>query len=107
MNLNQNPRGGRGAPTPGTTTPPVIQQGQPGGRRLNQQRQFPTRLERNRFEGAISELRGHIYDLVGIWSANLFTTTTRTIATYTGRELGGDICHSIETFTLLRTAGHV
>ena len=43
---------------------------------------------------------GHIYDLVGIRSADLFTMTTHAIATYTGRNLGGDICHSIETFTL-------
>ena len=100
MNPNRNPRGGRGAPTPGTTTPPVIQQRQPGGRSPNQQRQFPTRLQRNRFEGATSELRGHIYDLVGIRSANLFTMTTGAIAAYMGRELGGDIRRSIETFTL-------
>ena len=65
MNPNRNPRGGCGAPTPGTTTPPTIQQGQPGGRPLNQQRQFPTWLQCNQFEGAISDLRGHIYDLVG------------------------------------------
>ena len=91
MNPNRNSRGGRGAPTPGTTTPPVIQQGQPSGCPPNQQCQFPTRLQRNWFEGAISELCGHIYDLVGIRSTNLFTMTMHTIATYTGRELGGDI----------------
>ena len=38
--------------------------------------------------------------MVGICSADLFTTTTRAITTYTGHELGGDICHSIETFML-------
>ena len=100
LNPNRNPRGGHGAPTPGMTTPPAIQQGQPGGRPPNQQRHFPTLLQCNRFEGAISELRGHIYDLVGIQSADLFTMTTCTIATYTGCELGSDICHFIETFTL-------
>ena len=51
-------------------------------------------------KGAFSELHGDIYDLVGIDSTNLFTMTTRAIATYTGCELGGDICCSIETFTL-------
>ena len=100
MNPNRNPRGGCGAPTPGTTTPPVIQQGQPGGCPMNQQCQLPTRLQRNRFEGAISELCGYIYDLVGIRSANLFTMTTCMIATYTGCELGGDIRRPSETFTL-------
>ena len=50
MNPNWNCRGDRGAPTPGTTTPPVIQQGQPGGRPSNQQHQFPTWLQCNWFE---------------------------------------------------------
>ena len=78
----------------------MIHQGQPGGRSPNQQHQLPTWLQGKRLEGAISELCGHIYDLVGIWSADLFTTTTHAIATYTGCKLCGDICHSIETFTL-------
>ena len=81
MNTNRNPRGGHGAPTPGMATPQVIHQGQPSGHPLNQQHQFPTWLQCNRFEGAISELCGHIYDLVGIWSTNLFTMTTCAIAT--------------------------
>ena len=38
--------------------------------------------------------------MVGIHSADLFTTTTQAIATYVGCELGGDIHHSIETFML-------
>ena len=100
MNWNWNPRGGHGVPTTGMTTPPTINQAQPSGCPPNQQHQFPTKLQHNWFKGAISELHGHIYDLVGIRSANLFTMTTCAIATYTGRELGGDICHSIETFTL-------
>ena len=100
MNMNRNPQGSHGAPTTGMTTLPAIDQAQPGGCPPNQQCQFPTRLQHNWFEGAISELCGHIYDLVGICSANLFTMTTHAIATYMGRELGGDICHSIEMFTL-------
>ena len=83
-----------------TTTPPAINQAQPSGHPPNQQRQFPTRLQHNWFEGAISELRGHIYDLVGIHSADLFTMTICPIATYTGRELGCDIRRSIEMLTL-------
>ena len=100
MNMNRNPQGGHGTPTTGTNAPPTASQAQPGGRSLNQQRQPPTWIQRIHFEGAISELHGHIYDLVGIRSADLFTTTTQAIATYMGHELGGDMCHSIETFTL-------
>ena len=100
MNTNRNPRGGHGVPTVGTTTPPAINHAQPGGRPPNQQCQFPTWIQWNRFKGAISELHGDIYDLVGIDSANLFTMTTRAIAPYTGCELGGDICCSIVMFKL-------
>ena len=45
-------------------------------------------------------MRGHIYNLVGICSADLFTIATHAIATYMGHELGGNIHHSIEMFTL-------
>ena len=95
MNMNWNPRGSRGVPTTGTNAPPTANQAQPSGCNLHQQHQLPTRLQCNCFKGSISELCGHIYDLVGICSA-----TTQAIATYTGHKLGGDICCSIETFTL-------
>ena len=92
IGLSKSPR----RSSTGTTTPPAINQAQPSGRPPNQQHQFPTWLQHNQFEGAISELCGHIYDLllVGIRSANLFTMTTHPIATYMGRELSGDICCS-------------
>ena len=76
MNTNQNHQGGWGAPTTGMTAPPKFNKAQPSGCPPNQQRQFPTWIQCKRFEGAIPELHGHIYDLVGIHSANLFTTTT-------------------------------
>ena len=57
-------------------TPPTANQVQPGGHNPNQQRQPPTQIQCIRFEGAISDLCGHIYDLVGIHSTDLFTTTT-------------------------------
>ena len=72
MNTNWNPQGGRGVPTTGMTTPPAINQAQPGGRPPNQQCQFPPWIQHNWFDGAISELHGHIYDLVGIHSADPF-----------------------------------
>ena len=81
MNMNRNPQGGCGVPSTGMTTPPTINQAKPGGHPPNQQCQFPTWLQHSRYEGAISELHGHIYDLVGIRSADLFTMTTCAIAT--------------------------
>ena len=76
MNMNQNPRGSHGTPTTGMNAPPTANQVQPGGHNPNQQRQPPTQIQCIRFEGAISDLYGHIYDLVGIHSTDLFTTTT-------------------------------
>ena len=62
---------------------------------------FSVRIQHACFDRAISELRGHIYDLVGIQSADLLTTTIQAITTYMGHELCGDICRSIETFMLV------
>ena len=73
MNTNRNTRGGCAT---GTTTPPAKNQAQLGGCPPSQQCQFPTQLQHSRFEGAISEFHGHVYDLAGIHSTNLFTTTT-------------------------------
>ena len=100
MNMNQNPRGSCGPPTAGMNASPTPNQAQLGGCNPNQQRQPPTWIQCICFKGAISELCGHIYDLVGICSADLFTTTAQAIATYMGCKLGGDIRHSIETFML-------
>ena len=36
------------------------------------------------FEGETEALKGHIYDLVGSKSANLFIKTTKTVARYNG-----------------------
>ena len=84
----------------GMNTPPTANQAPPGARNPNQQQQPPNQSQHVHFEGAISELHGHIYDLVAIHSTHLFTTSTQAIATYMGHKLGGDICCSIETFML-------
>ena len=70
------------------TSNPNMQQQQ---RRRGQQQQQPNRAQRTRFEAAILELRGHIYDLVGLRSTDRFTKTTQAVAVYVGHELGGDI----------------
>ena len=75
MHANQNPQGSRAPPTTGMNTPSTANQAPPGACKPNQQCQPPNQIQRICFEGAISELHGHIYDLVRICSADLFTTT--------------------------------
>ena len=76
MNTNRNPQGSHGTPTTGMNAPPTANLALPGGHNPNQQHQPPMWIHHIPFEGAISELCGHIYDLVGIHSTDLFTTTT-------------------------------
>ena len=55
-----------------------------------------------RFEGETEALKGHVYDLIGSKSADLFITTTKHIAGYVGRTYtqGGDIRLAVENLTL-------
>ena len=75
-------RGGRGG-----------RSGQPGR---------PYAPSRQLFEGEIEALKGHIYNLIGSKSADLFITTTKQIAGYVGRTYtqGGDIRLAVENLTL-------
>ena len=59
-------------------------------------------ISRHRFEGAMEELKGEIFDLVGSRSANLFIKTQKAVANYIGRtyQHSGDIRRGIETLTL-------
>ena len=75
MNTGQgNTAHGAGCNQPPTTTssstPQQCQRGQ------QQQKGTQQCNQRTHFEGAINELKGHIYDLVGSHSADLFTTAT-------------------------------
>ena len=68
-----------------------------GGRR----NMAPT-ISRHQFEGATEELKGHIIDLVGSRSADLFIKSKKAVANYVGRtyQHSGDIRRAIETLTL-------
>ena len=60
----------------------------------------PTTLQpRQRFEGDIPELHGKTYELVGNKSADLYTETTKHIASYVAIKCqhGGDIHHVVDT----------
>ena len=59
-------------------------------------------IPRQRFDGATEELKGHIFDLVGSRSADLFIKSKKAIANYVGRtyQHSGDIRRAIETLTL-------
>ena len=59
-------------------------------------------IPRHRFDGATEELKGHIFDLVGARSADLFIKSEKTDANYVGRtyQHSGDIRRAIETLTL-------
>ena len=54
---------------------------------------------RQRFEGDIPELHGKTFELVGNKSADLYTETTKHIASYVAIKCqhGGDIRHIVET----------
>ena len=41
-------------------------------------------ISRHRFEGAMEELEGEIFDLVGLHSANLFVKSKKAVANYVG-----------------------
>ena len=86
--------------------PEVTSMGKGGGRfgrgtgRLGVPR--PSTLQpRQRFEGDIQELQGKTYELVGNKSADLYTETTKHIASYVAIKCqhGGDIRRVVETRT--------
>ena len=56
----------------------------------------------HRFDGATEELKGHIFDLVGARSADLFIKSKKAVANYVGRTYQHlrDIRRAIETLTL-------
>ena len=59
-------------------------------------------ISRHRFEGAMEELKGEIFDLVRSRSADLFIKSKKAVANYVGRtyQHSGDIRRGIETITL-------
>ena len=69
-----------------------------GGGRLGMPR-TATLQPRQHFEGDIPELHGKTYELVGNKSADLYTETTKHIASYIALKCqhGGDIRHVVET----------
>ena len=95
---------GRNAQRPPTTTSSGLVgrplRGGRGGRPAQPGR--PYAPSRQRFEGETEALKGHIYDLIGSKSADLFITTTKQIAGYVGRTYtqGGDIRLAIENLAL-------
>ena len=54
------------------------------------------------FEGETEALKGHVYDLIGSKSANLFIMTTKQMAGFVGCTYtqGGDICLDVENLAL-------
>lgn len=55
-----------------------------------------------RFEGATEDLKGHILDIIGAQSADLFLKSKRELANYVGRTFtqSGDIRRAVEGLTL-------
>ena len=95
---------GRSGPRPPpTTSSGVVGRPMRGGHvGCSRQPGRPYAPSRQCFEGETEALKGHVYDLIGSKSANLFIMTTKQIArnvgwTYTQ---GGDICLAIEKLTL-------
>ena len=93
--------GGRGVGPPETTSA-----GRGGGRFGRRTGRFAmprtsTLQPRQRFEGDIPELHGKTYELVGNKSADLYTETTKHIASYVAIKCqhGGDIRRVVETRT--------
>ena len=93
----------KGIPREGGS-PEVTSMGRGGGRfgrgtgRLGVPR--PSTLQpRQRFEGDIQDLQGKTYELVGNKSADLYTETTKHIASYVAIKCqhGGDICRVVKT----------
>ena len=95
---------GRGT---GTSRPGGVRTSRQGGRgsgrggRHSRRNLVPT-IPRQRFDGATEELKGHIFDLVGSRSADLFIKSKKAVANYVGRtyQHSGDIRRAIETLTL-------
>ena len=69
--------------------------------RGSRQNMAPT-ISRHRFEGAMEELKGEIFDLVGSCLADLFIKSKKAVANYVRRtyQHSGDIRRGIETLTL-------
>ena len=100
---------GRNAPRPPPTTSSGLV-GRPlrGGRGGHHgQPGRPYAPSRQRFEGETEALKGHIYDLIGSKSADLFITTTKQIAGYVRRTYtqGGDIRLAVENLALPELQG--
>ena len=101
-NRNLQGRGREG--THRTTPPETTSNGRTGGRlgrggsRLGLPR-TTTLQPRQHFEGDIPELHGKTYELVGNKSADLYTETTKHIASYIALKCqhGGDIRRVVET----------
>ena len=95
---------GRNEPRPPpTTSSSVVSRPLRGGRvGRSGQPGRPYAPSRQRFEGETDALKGHVYDLIGSKSADLFITTTKHIAGYVGRTYtqGGDIRLAVENLTL-------
>lgn len=55
-----------------------------------------------KFEGHVTKLKGHIYDFAGAKAEDQFSTTTKALAGYVGRNypMGGNMKVSVETLVL-------
>ena len=95
---------GRSGPhLPPTTSSGVVGRPLRGGHAgLSGQPGCPYAPSRQRFEGETEALKGHVYDLIGSKSADLFITTTKQIAGFVGRTYtqGGDILLAVENLAL-------
>ena len=90
----------------GPGPPEITSSGQGGGRLGRGPGRFglprsSTLHPKQRFEGDIPELNGETYELVGNKSADLYSETTKHIASYVGIKCqhGGDIRHVVEMRT--------
>ena len=95
---------GRGKTVPGGGGPPETTSAGRGsghiGRGTSRFQTRPSTLQpRQRFDGDIPELQGKTYELVGNKSADLYTETTKHIASYVAIKCqhGGDIRRVVET----------
>ena len=95
---------GRSGPRPPpTTSSGVVDRPLRGGHAgCSGQPGCPNASSRQRFEGETEAQKGHVYDLIGSKSADLFITTTKQIAGYVGQTYtqGGDICLAVENLAL-------
>ena len=100
----QNPPGRNKEGNHGAVPPELMSSGRGGGRLNRGSGRFGTLKSstlhpRQRFEGDIPELQGKTYELVGNKSADLYTETTKHIASYVAIKCqhGGDIQRVVET----------